>query len=445
MSSNIDVTNGIVKSDESFINKETSNCLDESTIQIEFEESSSASAHVSVNQYSLDFIQQFFDLIYLHSKGAATEKTDDISMAIRKLLLTIDQPCANVSASSKHGGKGPVNEDRALAFKTPCGTMTFSGIFDAHGDFKGLLTSEVMRKCCAVYFRYIQADCPNWSIEQLKEMIHNIFVAGHNIIRTALVSADPANRMIDESHPARVVRNTHSKSPIRGGTTATIVISKLMANGVRKVISGNVGDSSALLISITNRTYKMLTVPHSPDNQEEYQRIQSSPEYTEKLLLVYDQSAQIEKWECPPIFLPTGEFDEQYRRNPWNRAYRLHPANVRYEPGKYAVTRSTVRNDTTTIAMTRSLGDIYAHQFGLTHIPSITEHDVAPGEICVVTNCSDGVWDCWKYDDFLSHICSKPDDATTLAEYIVNKSVEIGSASFGSKNYDDTSAVAWQL
>merc|ERR1719296_513026 len=49
----------------------------------------------------------------------------------------------------------------------------------------------------------------------------------------------------------------------------------------------------------------------------------------------------------------------------------LHPTNVRYEPAVYAVSPGNIYQDATCIAMTRSLGDFYGHQFGLTYIPTI--------------------------------------------------------------------------
>ena len=49
----------------------------------------------------------------------------------------------------------------------------------------------------------------------------------------------------------------------------------------------------------------------------------------------------------------------------------LHPTNVRYEPAVYAVTPRQVVQDSTCIAMTRALGDFYAHQFGLTFEPDL--------------------------------------------------------------------------
>jgi serine/threonine protein phosphatase PrpC len=76
----------------------------------------------------------------------------------------------------------------------------------------------------------------------------------------------------------------------------------------------------------------------------------------------------------------------------------LHPTNVRYEPAVYAVTPRSVAKDSTCIAMTRALGDFYAHQFGLTWVPSITTRRIAAGIDYSILLASDGIWDCWKYE-----------------------------------------------
>ncbi len=85
---------------------------------------------------------------------------------------------------------------------------------------------------------------------------------------------------------------------------------------------------------------------------------------------MYDKTNVFRKYECPLVFLESGQKDPQFVTNPWGCG--LHPTNVRYEPAVYAVTPRAIHKDSTCIAMTRALGDFYAHQFGLTAVPSIT-------------------------------------------------------------------------
>jgi hypothetical protein len=92
-------------------------------------------------------------------------------------------------------------------------------------------------------------------------------------------------------------------------------------------------------------------------------------EYPHKLLYVYDKTNVFRKYECPLVFLENGTKDPVFVQNPWGSG--LHPTNVRYEPAVYAVTPRQINKDSTCIAMTRALGDFYAHQFVLTCEPSI--------------------------------------------------------------------------
>ena len=119
------------------------------------------------------------------------------------------------------------------------------------------------------------------------------------------------------------------------------------------------------------------------------------------------------KYECPFVFLPDGTKNQQYVSNPWG--FGLHPTNVRYEPAVYAVTPQSVVKDSTCIAMTRALGDFYAHQFGLTYLPSITIRKIngldcqtedktqthmrseEEKQVFTIILASDGIWDVWKY------------------------------------------------
>ena len=56
--------------------------------------------------------------------------------------------------------------------------------------------------------------------------------------------------------------------------------------------------------------------------------------------------------------------------------------------------------------MTRSIGDFYAHSFGLTNQPTIMIEEIPASEKTqfYVTIGSDGIWDCWKYEEFADYI-----------------------------------------
>jgi len=166
--------------------------------------------------------------------------------------------------------------------------------------------------------------------------------------------------------------------------------------------------------------------------------------FQKKLLFVYDKTSVFRKYECPPVFLDNGKKDPKFIANPWGNG--LHPTNVRYEPAVYAVTPRTVTKDSTCIAMTRALGDFYAHQFGLTSRPDITVKYLKPELNYNVMIGSDGVWDCWKYTDFMDFIMSlvttKQKSLAEATEMVLNESVQRAITNFGAKHYDDAALIA---
>ena len=184
---------------------------------------------------------------------------------------------------------------------------------------------------------------------------------------------------------------------------------------------------------------------HGPESPEEYKRVQQLPmeEFPQKLLFVYDKVDVLRKYECPQVFLESGEKDPKFVKSPW--ALGLHPTNVRYEPAVYAVTPRSISKDTTCIAMTRALGDFYAHQFGLTYKPSIVIKRIPPKMSFSLAIGSDGVWDCWKYEDFLAQfnkkIFSEGQAFEVAVEQIMTETLQRAVSSFGPKNVDDTTLI----
>lgn len=232
------------------------------------------------------------------------------------------------------------------------------------------------------------SECESWSVDRWRTELTNLFTHLHLSIRQSFITnyatpsapapsnaftnakPPPESRYIDEKG---IVRGANG-DPIHGGSTATVVVMVKDDNSAgANLITANVGDSTAFLVP-TRGTWDFLSVDHGPENQDEWARINTSAAeahlYPTKLLFVYDKTNVFRKYECPCVFLPDGSKDQQYVANPWG--YGLHPTNVRYEPAVYAVTPRNISKDSTCIAMTRSLGDFYAHQFGLTYVPSIS-------------------------------------------------------------------------
>jgi len=136
-----------------------------------------------------------------------------------------------------------------------------------------------------------------------------------------------------------------------------------------------------------------------------------------------------------------GTKDPEYVKNPWGND--LRPTNVRYDPAVYAVSPSGISQDVTCIAMTRALGDFYAHQFGLTCVPDVYIRELDANSEFLISVASDGIWDCWKFEDFSDFVTSTykscPGDLLKATTKIVRGNVERAKALFGKKSFDDSS------
>ena len=285
---------------------------------------------------------------------------------------------------------------------------------------------------------------------QGKSNFEKLFNNIHDAIRVCLIE-DNSSRFIDETTPHRVVRSFNTEHT-NGGTTGTIVVDIHNDDGSSTVISAHVGDSSAMIIypdGYMDKKFELLFEDHAPENEKEYNRIQelSPDEYPQKLLFVFNKPSEIRRYIMPPVF-PT---DPKIQKNPWG--YGLCPANVRLEPSTYCVTPKGVR-DESCIAVSRALGDFYAHQYGMTYKPEINFHRYPTGTKKAIVVASDGVWDCWKWNEFADYFISKvfQSDASAGGSYahmiasmerVLVETVDRAIENFGIKHFDDATMVSW--
>ena len=309
-------------------------------------------------------------------------------------------------AGSRQGGK-QLNEDSFFQFTSPRKFVVIGGVYDGHGGLNGQFASNTARDVSLEFFNKHKEICESWTVDEWRKQLEILFDTIHERIRTCFLQKG-SFRFVDQTRE-RVVRNADGNF-VNGGTTGTVVVQLLHLDGSSTVISANVGDSSAMLmypdrstdasVSAVRIKHQLLTVDHAPENEDEFKRISELPaaEYPRKLLLVYEKPSVPRRYEHPLVWPK----DPKLERNPWGHG--LHPSNVRYEPATYAVTPKEVTTDSACIAVTRGLGDFYIHQFGMTHKPEIRVIELPPGTgRTVVAVASDGVWDCWKYEDFADY------------------------------------------
>ena len=240
---------------------------------------------------------------------------------------------------------------------------------------------------------------------------------------------------------------------LSGGTTCTLVVQIRDNDDNNKItlITANVGDSNAILLSKSKSNFELLSVDHGPENSNEYMRIKSLPdsEFPHKLLMVYDIKNCKHKYDNPLLFDKDGTLDPNYL-NSWSKG--AYPTNARYEPAVYAVSPKGSRI-MVCIAMTRSLGDFNGHALGFTCEPSIgVKHLNASDNDFSVIIASDGIWDCWHNEEFIK-LCIEANTTANIAtnnvketgEIIMSTNLKKAKQLFGKKNYDDTSMVMWNI
>eukprot|EP01084_Bolivina_argentea_P222716 376927_1 len=402
------------------------------------------------------------------SSSKSKSKTANTSSSKNKLLseyssLNISQ----ILTGCKDQGAKQYQEDSFCTFYSPDLTVMVAAVFDGHGGLNGQVASQIISKMTEQYFEQNWQKCKGWNNDQWTKQMELFFVKLHNTVRAEFVQLEtnrrkhsklPLNRINDNG----VVRKS-SGFPVHGGTTCTIVCVIRTENKKWRIICSNTGDSDALLLARKpsrlvhdNNKCKHLSVDHSPDNADEYLRIKNlaTDKHPTKLLFVYDQANTCRKFECPIVFLEDGTKDPKYVKNPWGN--HLRPTNVRYDPAVYAVSPYGVSHDITCIAMTRSLGDFYAHQFGLTSIPSTTfnELDIFNKNKNIVneyiiTVGSDGVWDCWKWDDFSDYVngvmTKYQNKLENVCKTVLKHTIQRAKACFGEGSYDDATLVCVAL
>jgi len=349
-------------------------------------------------------------------------------------------------------GAKAYQEDAVSVFWNSDETIIVGCVYDGHGGINGRVASTCCVNLTRKWFDDSWDEMKEWDDPTWIEKMNIFFTKMHDAVREEFVKLEQARRVLSGQpcdNPGLVdadgIVRKHTGFPVHGGTTGTICV-LINFPDKRRSICANVGDSDCILLPAnpqSRQRYKHLSVDHGPDSVEEYKRIKSLNLPT-SLIFVYDKQG-LKKHECPAVFDENGIKDPDYVKDPWGMG--LRPTNVRYDPGVYAVTPAGVGEDTTCIAMTRSLGDLYAHQFGMTHLPSVTFEELDINEEYVITVGSDGVWDCWKWTDFADFLngCLAKYELQNGTEAVIQHTVARAKACFGAKSFDDASLAVLQI
>ncbi|ETO27612.1 hypothetical protein RFI_09521 [Reticulomyxa filosa] len=391
------------------------------------------------------------------SKEPIENKSEKSELTIEEALSKIEM----IISSKQEKGAKPYQEDSTCIFYSPDLTVLMGAVFDGHGGINGQIASKKLANLTLEYFQKNWQKIRDWTKEEWKKEMKSWFDEMQTTVRDCFAEMERVRRRNNGQSEENIVDSKgvvrkSSGMPIHGGTTATIATAIRQPKNTWQLVCANVGDSDCLLVArkpqrlaSNNDVYMHMSVDHSPDSRSEYLRIKEleSKDYPQKLLFVYDQDNAHCKYECPLVFLENGTKDPKYANNPWK--YNLRPTNVRYDPAVYAVSPSGVSHDITCIAMTRSLGDFYANQFGLSHRPDLTFHQLDAHHQCFITVASDGIWDCWKWDAFAEYLntCFIKFQLQTqqVVHVALQHTVARAKSCFGHSSFDDASLVVISL
>ena len=352
-----------------------------------------------------------------------------------------NHPIINSHGKSVAGGDKPAEKSQDRMTEGTSETVRFVVVADGHGADGGIVAEECI-KTITEWTRQNSDQIPTWTQQKMVQKVEELFKKCHDNTRVELVAAEPG-RYSDESG---VVRHTNRKHVSGGSTLSCVWIFR--REGKLVIHSANVGDSDIILFThLDNKVINLthLSTDHSPLNQDEYERIMG---YPQPLRLVYDCKHK----GNPPIYQQLsserkGSVVDDLRvqtfvLNPWGNG--LSTGNVRYTPSVYAMSPRE-SSDESAVAMTRCIGDFQGHPFGLSWVPSQEQKvlDQDDGASYALFVGSDGIWDCYKYEDFARKCVSYLNESDSIVECVdrlVTETVVFSKVTFG-KNYDDITLV----
>ena len=369
-------------------------------------------------------------------------------------IQTSEVPLLGLSLfAGKVAGPKTYQEDQCGYLKK--GEIIVVWDYDGHGGYNGMVASRTASRLTDDFLKRNEQVLASWSVEEWSAKLEFLFDLLQTEINKELLSDHPMNVCVNG-----VIRH-HDGTPVTGGTTGTVLVCLKKGDNPAVIITANVGDSSAMLIEKNDQgslDYKFLTAEHNASNQDEYQRIQAL-DLEKKMIGVYELSRRdIKRHDMPRVF----PVDQNLLKNPW--AHFCKPSDIRYSLATYLIPPESVVIDSFCHQLSRSLGNSYIQQFGMTHKPEIrVTQSVTKNPIIVVG--SDGFWDCWKFDQLIGFIqdqskidlnllhpvkLSPNDDDDNIdpgfgqvGKALMVKTTELAIDAFGARYFDDISMVCF--
>ena len=166
-------------------------------------------------------------------------------------------------------GAKEFQEDSLLKFVSPNNRVGIGCIWDGHGGYNGLLTSNHAREVATEFFEENKLNCESWDVLQWHTKLKELFALQQDKIRLALVeevknhSNHLLRRHVDEHG---VVRTVVNGDPVHGGCTATVLVCiqpEPKQDDYFTIICANCGDSGAMILNLKEEQKELITLPVS--------------------------------------------------------------------------------------------------------------------------------------------------------------------------------------
>lgn len=339
----------------------------------------------------------------------------------------------NIYGSTDIGG-GRENQDEFLIFRLEynCSIIDILMILDGHGQngkFVAITAKETFQK----YF----SENIQCLVENTEECLNSAYSFTNEEIRNALERKYQNEYKNVKRVNGYLTTGTNYQSLISGGTTCTIAV---IIDNIHLYIS-NVGDSDAIISTTNNSSSEIITGDHSADNIDEFKRV--TGEFTPCLKFKYDRS-------------PSKDYVDIYDDNYHITGKGNYIKNVRQEFATIVFSPEDSLFDSG-LSMTRSLGDFYLQEYGVSFIPTIKYINLSEifeeSPIFSLLIASDGIWDNWSYEtisnfilneDYLNRINNGENISEEVCKLLIAENDKLGTNHFG-KSRDNATAILTYL
>lgn len=360
--------------------------------------------------------------------------------------VVLEPPVAAVVSFTHEGGAGGLGkENQDVGFTAQLSAdVLVCGVFDGHGKKHGKTAAEA---AAAAAQRFL-LDHLAALIREPEQTLRRAFEYAHGAVRQALLQADPSLRPVGDGAAAYLLEwmeidedeveeggATHKWDAADGGTTATVAV----VFEKRTLVVAAVGDGSALLFGLDGAgapAHELLVAEHGPTNAAEFERISALRPQPGGPRFVYDCAAADDEIAIFGVGADGGRavLDEaaQARADAadvplksargerctlvWipEASLQLPEATTRHGDAAAGAAQSTTVEEQA-MTMTRSLGDFYAHSWGVSCEAAVRTIDLdafvgergwqAPRLLLA----SDGVWDLYEYAELARRVSSDAD------------------------------------